>query len=158
MAKYKTEAERNAAAEKQFLDVQKKFGGSDASDVANLYLARIEASRGDTAAARRRLQAFINDHPKHLLVGSARYSLYQLRIENGEAAKVASELDAELKKAENQALPPDVMLVLQAHAYDAQGAGDKSRETYQRIIREFPDSSYVIEAQRRVGTQQQPAA
>src|SRR5258707_7369337 len=54
-AKFKTEAQRTAAAEKQFKDVQSKYPGSDATDVANLYLARIEASRGDAKGAEARL-------------------------------------------------------------------------------------------------------
>src|SRR5258708_3088712 len=61
-AKFKTEAERLAAAEKKFKDVQANYSGSDASDVADLYLGRIEASRGNTPGARKRLQEFVNDH------------------------------------------------------------------------------------------------
>src|SRR5687768_3934682 len=49
-AKYKTEAERVAAAEKQFREVWSKFAGTDAADVAGLYLARIEATRGNVPA------------------------------------------------------------------------------------------------------------
>lgn len=149
-AKFKTEAERTAAAEKQFKDVQAKFSGSDASDVASLYLSRIEASRGDTAAARKRLQDFVNDHPKSVLVGSARYSLYQLRIENGEAPQVATELNAEMAKPDS-VLPPDTLLILLAHAYDAQGDNAKSKDAYRRITTEFPDSPYATEAVRRAG-------
>ena len=150
-AKYHTDAERTAAAEKQFKDVQAKFGGSDASDVANLYLARIEATKGNIAGGRKMLEQFIGEHSKNILVGVARYDLYQLRIDNGEAAQVANELTQELAKTDNQVLPPDSMLALLAHAYDAQGSADKSREAYRRIVTEFPDSAYVLEAQRRVG-------
>ena len=149
-AKFKTEAERTNAAESQFKDVQTKYPGSDATDVANLYLARIAASRGDAPAARKRLQDFVSEHPNSVLVGSARYSLFQIRIENGEAAEVANELQTEIAKAD-PALPPDTMLVLMAHAYDAQGNNDKSKEAYRRIITEFPDSPYALEAQRRAG-------
>lgn len=150
-AKFKTEAERNAAAEKQFKDVQNKFGGTDAADVAKLYLARISVARGDVNTARRLLSDFIRDHPQHLLVGSARFSLYQLRIENGEAPQVVNELTAEIAKTD-PVLPTDTLLVLLAHAYDTQGNLDKSKETYRRIITEFPDSPYALEAQRRVGS------
>ena len=149
-AKFKTEADRTNAAEKQFKDVQAKYPSSDATDVANLYLARIAASHGDATAARKRLQDFVSEHPNSVLVGSVRYSLYQLRIENGEAGLVANELQTEIAKAD-PALPPDTMLVLMAHAYDAQGNNDKSKEAYRRIITEFPDSPYALEAQRRAG-------
>jgi TolA-binding protein len=150
-AKFKTEVERNTAAEKQFKDVENKFGGTDAADVAKLYLARISAAHGDVSTARRLLSDFIRDHPKHMLVGSARFSLYQLRIENGEAAQVVNELTTEIAKTD-PALPTDTLLVLLAHAYDTQGNLAKSKETYRRIITEFPDSPYALEAQRRVGS------
>src|SRR5439155_21814010 len=141
------EAERNAAAEKKFKEVQANYSGSDAADVAALYLARFDAGRGDVAGARKLLGQFISDHPKHILIGSARFSLYQLRIENGEAAQVANELQAEMSKTE-PALPGDSLLVLLAHAYDAQGNAVKSKEAYRRIATEFPDSPYAVEAQR----------
>jgi TolA-binding protein len=149
-AKYKTEAERASAAEKQFKDVQATYPGTDAADVANLYLGRLEASRGNAEAARKRLQEFVSEHPNNVLVGSARYSLYQLRIENGEAPQVITELQSEIAKS-NPPLPPDTMLLLLAHAYDAQGNDAKSKEAYRRIITEFPDSPYALEAQRRAG-------
>lgn len=149
-AKFKTEEERTAAAEKQFKDVQAKFAGTDASDIAGLYIARIASSRGDMATARPLLQKFIAEHPNHVLVGSARYSLYQLRIESGEATQVANELDQELKKPE-PALPFDSLLVLLAHSYEVQGNEQKTRDTYRRIVTEYPDSPFALEAQRRVG-------
>ncbi len=149
-AKYKTEAERTAAAEKQLKDVDARFGGTNAADVASLYLARIAADKGDLANARTRLEKYIHDNPKAILVSGARYSLYRLRIDNGESAQVAQELQAEIAKSEPN-LPPDAILALLAHAWDAQGNAQKTKETYRRIVTEFPDSPYALEAQRRMG-------
>lgn len=149
-AKYKTEAERTAAAEKLFKDVQTTHPGSDAADVAGFYIGRIAAARGDVKTARTNLEEFIDDHGSHFLAGGARYSLYQLRIDNGEANQVVTELNAELAKAE-PALPGDAILNLLAHGYEVQGNGAKARETYRRITTEYPDSPYTLEAQRRVG-------
>jgi TolA-binding protein len=151
-AKYKTDAERTAAAEKQFKDLVAKHHGTDAADVGGLYLARIAASRGDVVTAKKMLQEFVAEHPKHLLEDSARYSLYQMRIDSGEAAPVAAELNTELAKAEaDMVLPVDSLLILLAHAWDAQGNEPKTREAYKRIITEFPDSPFALEAQRRAG-------
>jgi len=136
--------------EKAFKDVQAKYSGSDAADVAGLYLARMAVMNGDVKSAKPMLETFINDHPKSVLVGTARYSLYQMRIENGEAAQVITEINAELAKSE-PVLPGDSLLVLLAHAYDMQGNMEKSKEAYRRIATEFPDSPYVVEAQRRAG-------
>ena len=149
-AKYKTEAERATAAEKLFKDVQTQYPGSDASDVAGFYIGRMAAARGDVKLARTNLEEFIDDHGSHFLAGGARYSLYQLRIDNCEANPVVTELNAELAKAE-PALPGDAILNLLAHAYEVQGNAAKARETYRRITTEYPDSPYTLEAQRRVG-------
>ena len=48
-------------------------------------------------------------------------------------------------------LPADSLLVLLAHSYEVQGNEQKSRDTYRRIVTEFPDSPFALEAQRRVG-------
>lgn len=149
-AKYKTEAERTAAAEKLFKEVQAQYPNSDAADLAGFYVGRIAAARGDVKVARQNLEEFIDDHGSHFLAGGARYSLYQLRIDNGEANQVVTELNAELAKAE-PALPGDAILNLLAHAYEIQGNSAKARETYRRITTEYPDSPYTLEAQRRVG-------
>jgi predicted Zn-dependent protease len=145
---FKTEADRNAAAEKAFKNVRANYSGSDASDVAGLYLARMAAAKGDVKTARTLLEEFVNDHGDNILVSTARFSLYQLRIENGEAAQVAKELDAELAKTQ-PVLPGDSLLVLLAQAYEVQGNVAKSKESYKRITTEFPESPYVVEAARR---------
>jgi hypothetical protein len=145
---FKTEAERDVASERQFKDVQAKYSGTDAADVAGLYLARMAVAKGDVKKPRTMLQEFVNDHGDNILVGGARFSLYQLRIENGEAAQVSKELDEELKKSD-PVLPGDSLLVLLAQAYDVQGNTAKSKESYRRITTEFPESPYVVEAARR---------
>ena len=145
---FKTEAERNAAAEKAFKDVRDKHSGTDAADVAGLYLARMAVAKGDVKTARPLLEDFVGDHGDHILASTAKFSLYQLRIENGEAAQVSQELDAELAKTE-PVLPGDSLLVLLAQAYEVQGNAAKSKEAYKRITTEFPESPYVVEAARR---------
>jgi TolA-binding protein len=149
-AKYKTEAERTAAAESQLKAVESSHGGTNAADVASLYLARMAADKGDLAGARKRLEAYIHDNPKSILTPGARYSLYRLRIDSGESAQVAQELQTEMAKSDS-GIPTDAILALLAHAYDAQGNGEKTKETYRRIATEFPDSPYALEAQRRMG-------
>jgi TolA-binding protein len=149
-AKFKTEPERTAAAETQFKDVEAGYGGTDASSIASLYLARIASEKGDVASAKTRLQKYIDDNPKQVLAVGARYSLYRIRIDNGEAPQVAQELQAEISKPE-PSLPTDALLALLAHDWDVQGNADKTKETYRRIVTEYPDSPYALEAQRRMG-------
>jgi TolA-binding protein len=148
-AQFKTDAEKNAKAEQQFKAVNHDYAGTDAADVAELFLARLAATRGDVAAARPKLQAFVDAHPNDVLASSARYSLYQMRIDNGEAGKVAAELEQQLSGSE-QLLPPDSILSLLAKAYQVQGNSQKTRETFRRIVTEYPDSPYAADAQRQL--------
>lgn len=145
---FKTEAERNTAAERMFKDVQAKYSGTDAADVAGLYIAQLSVAKGDVKTARKLFEDFIDDHGDNILVSAARFSLYQLRIENGEAAQVATELNAELAKSE-PSLPGDSLLILLAQAYEVQGNAVKSKEAYRRITTEFPESPYAVDAARR---------
>ncbi len=145
---FKTEADRTAAAERAFKDVRAKYSGSDAADIAGLYVARMAVAKGDVKTGRELLQEFVDDHGDNILARSARFSLYQLRIENGEATQVAQELNAELEKSE-PVLPGDSLLVLLAQAYEVQGNAPESKKAYKRITTEFPESPYVVEAARR---------
>lgn len=151
-ARFKTEEERISKVEPMFRAVREKYSSTDAADVAGLYLARFAAGRNDVATARKLLTEFVDDHPQHVLVGGARYSLYELRIGNGEAQQVASELNQELSKQKDHALPQDALLALLAKAYDAQGNPQQARETYRRIVTQFPESPYMSDAQRRAGS------
>jgi TolA-binding protein len=148
-AKYKTEAERLAAAEKEFKAVTDQYSGTDAADVADLYLGRIAAGRGDVKTAQAKLKTFIDGHPKSVLAGGARYSLYLLRIENGEAKQVAEELEKELANSE-PVLPADSLLALIARSYETQGNEAKMKEMFRRLVTEYPDSPYAVDAQRRL--------
>jgi outer membrane protein assembly factor BamD (BamD/ComL family) len=147
---FKTDQERLAAAEPKFNEVRANFRGTRAADVAALYLSQIAVTKGDIVGARTLLESFVKKHRDHVLSATARFSLYELRIESGEAEAVANEITAELAKPE-PSLPGDSLLILLAHAYDAQGDQAKSLEAYRRITVEFPDSPYALDAQRRVG-------
>lgn len=146
---FKTEDEKIAKSEPVFNDVVTKFRGSDAASIADLYLARIAASRGDVASARPRLERFVEDHGDNLLAGPARQSLYELRIQAGEGQKVAGELEAELKK-DKPVIPADSILSLLSRAYQNLGNSAKATEMNRRIITEYPDSPYFLDAQRKL--------
>ncbi len=148
VVQYKSEDEKLGKAEPMFKQVVSEYSGSDAADVANLYLARIDGWRGKPVEARKKLESFIKDHPDHLLGASARLSLLEIRITAGEHAEVARELQGQLDK-EDSYLPQDSILALLARSYEAAGDEAKARDTYQRIVNEFPDSPYMLDAQRK---------
>lgn len=140
---------RMAAAQALFETVEREYGRTDAADVARLYLAQIHASRGDHAGAIPLLETFVGDHPDHILASGARVSLYHLRIAQGATPEVIVELEGELAATEKK-LPADVLLAILAQAYELSGQSERAQETYQRLISEFPDSPYSLDAQRKL--------
>jgi TolA-binding protein len=147
---FATEDEKFARAEPMFADVEQRYSGTDAADVAGLYLARIAAARGDAASARTRLEKFVRSHSDHILAGTAQMSLYELRLQGGAGAtEVIAEVEKELAR-EGGPLPKDALLAFLARAYESSGAHDKARDVYQRVISEYPDSPYAIDAQRKL--------
>ena len=145
---FKTEAEKHAKAEPLFKEVMDNFSRANAADVAKLYLARIAASRGDVAKARPMLEEFVSEHDDHVLASSAKFSLYEMRLASGEGELVAAELEKELTDTESL-IPQDAALALLARSYEAVGNDTKAKEAYRRIINEFPDSAYTLDAQRK---------
>ncbi len=146
---YASEQERTAKAEPVFREIVDKHGSTDAADVASLYLAKMEIARGDVAAARKKLEAFVDEHSDHLLAQAARVSLLDLRIAAGEAQQVIADLEKDVASTEG-ALPQDVALTMLARAYEAAKQPQKARDAYQRIVNEYPDSPYTLEAQRKL--------
>lgn len=146
---YATEEAKIAAAEPILREVSTEFEGRDAADVADLYLARLEVGRGELPAARARYENFVNEHPDHVLSQAARVSLYEIRIASGETEQALADLEKEVSDTEGS-LPQDVALTLLARAYEAADQPEKAREAWQRVVNEFPDSPYTLEAQRKL--------
>lgn len=148
-AAYDTEEAKQKGAEEIFVRVIDEYGSSDAADVASLYLAQIEAGRGEYETARARLEAFVDDHPKHLLAGMAEVSLLNMRLADGDTDALITELQ-ERVDGEKERLPRPVLLALLAQAYEMKGDQEKAIQAYRRIANEFPDSPYSLDAQRKL--------
>ncbi|MDX1583129.1 MAG: tetratricopeptide repeat protein, partial [Thermoanaerobaculia bacterium] len=146
---YETDEARIEAAETIFRKVVDEYGSRDAADVALLYLAQIEASRGEFESAREKFEGFIDDYPDHILAGSAELSLINLRLAAGEIDQVIADLQGRID-GEEERLPRPALLAILAQAYDMKGENDKANEAYRRIANEYPDSPYSLDAQRRL--------
>lgn len=146
---YQTEQEKVEKAEPILREVVEKYSGRDAADVAGLYLARLEAGRGEVEPAIEKVRKFVDSHPEHVLAQSARISLYDLRISKGESQEVIADLEKEIS-ATDSPLPTDISLAILARAYEAGNQQEQSRQAWQRLLNEYPDSAYTLEAQRKL--------
>jgi TolA-binding protein len=145
---FDTEEAKLEAAEAVFRRVVDEYGRRNAAAVAHLYLARIEADRGDLDEARPRLEHFIRKYPKHVLAGSAELGLLHLRLAQGELDEVIAEAQQGIDG--DSRLPKPTLLALLAQAYEMKGENDNALQVYRRIANEYPDSPYSLDAQRRL--------
>lgn len=137
------------AAEQKFLEVIDRFGRSDQADMARLYLARIDVARGERDAARSALVELSERHPDDAIGRLATVNLINLRIESGQASEVAAELQ-EIVDGRSSRLPVDTALYTLGELLDREGQPDEARESYQKLVDEFPESPYVMEARQRL--------
>lgn len=143
------EPARLAGTEPMFRGVIAEYGGTDAADVAALYLAQILVREGKPAEALPLYEEFIDDHPGHVLAGPAQMSVYLIRMDSGQRKEVLAELESQLNEDETR-LPKDALLAMIAEAYETEGDGAKARDAWQRLANEFPESPYAIDAQRKI--------
>ena len=146
---FQTEQEKLEKAEPMLREVVDEYSGRDAADVAGLYLARLEAGRGEVDPAIEKVRKFVDSHPEHVLAQSARISLYDLRLSKGESQEVIADLEKEISETDSP-LPTDISLAILARAYEAGNQHQQSRQAWQRLLNEYPDSAYTLEAQRKL--------
>jgi len=143
------EARRERAGE-LFEEVRDGSGG--AADVALVYLGQLAADGGDTSTARELWRRFLDRHEDHLLAGSVRVSLIALDRSEGEAERVAADLETMLELSpEQRPLPGDVVLYELGQTYEALGRDEDARSVYQRLVEEYPRSSFAMPAREKAG-------
>lgn len=144
---FASEEAKRAGVKHAFQEVRDGVGSSVAGEVADLYLADIAASEGDTETARAIWESFLASHEDHVLALSVQLNLIHLDRQNGRVQEVADELQRELDSA-NKTLPEDVILFELAQTLEQLDQQDGALELYQRILDEHPNSPYTAEARR----------
>jgi len=147
---FASEAARRARAKELFAELDERYGSTRTGRVAKLYLAQIALLENDREKAKQQWKSFLDAEPDGALSAAARVNLYKLDREQGRAAEVAEELKKMLEQADKP-LPADVILYQLALSYDTLGKAGDAKDTYRRIVDEYPQSSYVADAQREAG-------
>lgn len=148
---FSTEAARRTRAKELLAKVRDDYGSTDAADVAGLYLARIAADEGRLDEARRLWSDFVDEHGGSLLASEARLNLVDLDRKQGKGEEVVQELRAMLEKGDAP-LPQDVILNELGKTLEQLHRPQEAIQSYQRILDEFPQSPYRMEAQQKIST------
>lgn len=136
-------------AEEMFSEVADRYGRTDQADVARLYLARIQMSRGELDTARQTLVRLVERNRGDALARLAELDLIHLRIASGQGAEVAKELEA-VVAGQDDSLPRDTamyelgLLLLDEQDYD------RAREVLQKLVDDFPASPYRTAARQKL--------
>jgi len=146
---FANEAARRQRARQLLEKVRDDYGSTDAADVAGVYLARIAADEGRLDEARRLWQDFIDDHGDSILASEARLNLIDFDRKQGKGEQVVQELRAMLEKGEAP-LPQDVILNELGKTLEQLHRPQEAVQSYQRILDEFPQSPYRMEAQQKI--------
>lgn len=146
---FATEAARKARAKELFQEVHDDFGGTNAGDVAGLYLAQIAAEEGQLDRARELWTAFVDGHGDHALAGEARLNLIGLDRQQGKGEDLATRLRGLLEESEPP-LPKDVLLHELGVTLEQLNRPQEAIQSYQQILDDYPQSPYRQEAQQRM--------
>ncbi len=146
---FATEAARQARAKEMLEKVRADYGSTDAADIAGLYLGQIAAGEGKPDEARKLWADFVDDHGDSLLAGETRLNLFDLDRKQGKGEQVVLELRSMLEKS-GAPLPQDVVLMELGTTLEHLKRPQEAIQSYQRIVDEFPESSYRQEAQQKV--------
>ena len=136
-------------AEAELREVVNRYGRTDQGDAARLYLARIHLDRGETDAARDLLLRVSERQRRTALGQLATVSLLKLRVESGQAAEVAGELEAMVASPDPR-LPKDVALYELGQLVARLQGAEAARSYFQQIVDEFPESPYRALASQRL--------
>jgi len=147
--KFTTDTERLAASEKAFESIRSKYRFSPQAKLAGLYLAHIQADRGDATGAIRLLAELAAKRSDDPVVRLATLDLMRMRAGKGEAAQVARELEAMVAGTDIR-LPRDLALYELARVNERDHKNDEAARLYRKLVQDFPESPYRAPAQQRL--------
>jgi tetratricopeptide (TPR) repeat protein len=149
--KFATDAERLAAAEKAFESVKSRYRFTPQAKLAELFLARIAADRGDAPQAIRLLGEIASSRSSDPVVRLAMLDLIRLRVARGEGLQLVSELEA-MAAGKDPRLPRDAALFHLAEIWQHEGKPEEAAKLYRKLVEDFPDSPYRADAQQRLAS------
>jgi TolA-binding protein len=146
---YPTEQAKLEAALPKFLDVVARYPSTDAGLTAGYQAACTLAELGRTADARTKYQEVIDRDSGGLYGQMARLGLANLEVAGGQFDRAIT-IYKELTADRDTRLPVDGILMQLGHAYARAGKTSDAKQTYTRVIDEFPQSLYAPQAKQEL--------
>ena len=155
---FASEVERRSAARAELEAVREGYGSTSSGRLASVYLGQIAAAEGDTAKARELWTSYLESAGSdHAMAIGVQLNLYSLDRAEGRGEDLAARLRGAVA-AESSPLPKDALLFELAATLAQLGDEAGARETFRRVVNEFPDSGYAIRARQQLGPEAAAAA
>lgn len=146
---YPTEQAKLEAALPKFLDVVGRYPSTDAGLAARYQAACILAELGRAAEAQGKYQEVIDRDSRGIYGQMARLGLANLEVAGGQFDRAIT-IYKELTADRETRLPMDGILMELGHAYARAGKTSDAKQTFTRVIDEFPQSLYAPQAKQEL--------
>lgn len=146
---YPTEQARAEAAINAFTEVATSYPGTDAARVATYHAASELLAAGRAAEAEQAFAAVAADGAQPVLAASGKLGQAEALMSVGridDALKIYTDLAA----MRDGVLPVDGLLMQLARASKLAGKEAEARAAFQRVLDEFPQSTYTMTAQQEL--------
>jgi TolA-binding protein len=146
---YPTEQARLEAALPKFLDVVARYPSTDAGLTARYQAACTLAELGRTAEAQAKYQEVIDGDRTGIYGQMAKLGLANLEVAGGQFDRAIT-IYKELTADRETQLPVDGILMQLGQAYARAGKTSDAKQTFTRVIDEFPQSLYAPQAKQEL--------
>jgi TolA-binding protein len=146
---FPTEAERAQAAVAKFTATADAFPSTDAGLFARYQEASTWMTLGNPTAAAKAYQQVIDSAGNRLLGQMARLGLAETHARSGQFDQAIATF-RQLADRKDGELPVDGILMQLGRAYLEAGRPKDARQTFSRLVEEFPDSPFTADARRQL--------
>jgi len=146
---FTTEQEKLQAALPKFREAADRYPTSTPGLVAKFHLAGILASLGQYAEAEQTFQDVVSKGGDTIYARTAKLGLAETQVAQGKYDNAIATY-TELSRDTTSQIPVDSVLMQLGRAYVRAGRKEEAARTFDRIVQEFPQSTYLSDAQREL--------
>jgi TolA-binding protein len=146
---YPTEKEKNQAALTKLKMVADQYPSTEAGLFARFREAGVQMALGNPKEAATAYQQVLDGAGDSIYGQMARLGLAEAQVRSGEFDK-AIETYKELAQRKDGPLPIDGILVQLGRTYLEAGKPSDAQQTFNRVVQEFPESSFIADARREL--------
>jgi tetratricopeptide (TPR) repeat protein len=149
---YATLNARTEAALEKFQQVASQYPSTKAGIAARYYAASALSLLGRPAEAVTRYQEVLDRAgAKNFYGRMAQLGVVEAYVQSKQYDQAIAKAEA-LANASDESLPRDAMLMELGRAYAAAGKNAEARKTFDKVVAEFPDSSFAEEARTQLAS------